>query len=142
MIKLSHVGIAVKSVKEAVPRFARIFGFSEDSFRCRIVPDEGVSVAEKIVGGVEIELLEPIGNSSPIQGFLERRGEGIHHLCFEVDDIYSHFERMRSLGVRLLSDEVSATANYHYFFIHPKDSAGVLLEFKQILKEEGNAQKK
>lgn len=135
MFTVSHIAIAVRNVEESSAQFARLFGIEPKEFVVRIAPSEGVRLAEKVVGGVEFEFMEPLGDSSPISSFLEKRGEGIHHICFEVDEIGKVFENLKARGVRLLSDEVKSLEDYYYFFVHPKSAGGILIEFKEKRKE-------
>lgn len=135
MLRLAHIGIAVKNLDDALPRLAEILGVSSEGFSRRESLEEGVKICETEIAGVEIELIEPINSNSPISSFLAKRGEGIHHLCFEVEDIFAHFQRLKCAGVNLLSHEVKRAKDYYYFFVHPKSSCGALIEFKQSLKE-------
>ena len=85
------------------------------------------------VGESRIELLEPMGEDTPVAGFLAKRGPGIHHICFEVEDIEAEVERLRELGVRLLSETPQPGAHgSRVMFIHPKDSGGVLVELNEF----------
>jgi len=135
MLTLSHIAIAVRSVKESSAQFAKLFGIKPEEFAVRDAPSEGVRLAEKVVAGVEFEFMEPLNDSSPISSFLEKRGEGIHHICFEVDEIKKIFEELKAMGIRLLSEEVKSAENYRYFFVHPKSAGGILIEFKEREKE-------
>ncbi len=135
MLKVSHIAVAVNNLDESVQKLANLLNLPTDSFKRRRAEEEGVLIAEKSFNGVELELIEPIDSSSPIYSFLERRGEGLHHICFEVDDIKGEFERLKAMGVRLLSEDVNKISDYYYFFIHPKEASGILIEFKQLNKE-------
>ena len=99
-----------------------------------IVNSLKVRIAELRLGNVEIELMEPLAEDSPISGFLDKRGEGIHHVCYRVEDAEALFTALRGRGVRTLTDSVRRVRGYAYFFVHPGDACGVLTEFKQLLE--------
>lgn len=100
------------------------------------VAEQKVRVAFLPVEGSRIELLEPTAPDSPIAGFLEKRGEGLHHLCFRVDDIVAAMARLRAQGLALLSAEPQTGAHgARVCFIHPKSTGGVLIELWEDAKE-------
>jgi len=136
MFKLSHIGIAVRDLKASVNSFSVILGLAERDFSYRDAPSEGVRIAEVDVGGLQVEVMEPMSEDSPISAFLRKRGEGVHHLCFEVDDIDEVWKRLKAEGVEVLGDKPKKMNNYYYFFIHPKSAGGVLIEFKQTIEKE------
>ncbi|MGC2109369.1 MAG: methylmalonyl-CoA epimerase [Candidatus Korobacteraceae bacterium] len=126
MSQIDHLGIAVKSLAEA-SKFYRKLGL-------QVMPEETVE-AEKVrlamvpVGESRIELLEPLSADSPIGRFLEKRGEGLHHVAIHVDDLSATVERLKADGTRLISDEIKIGAGGHlYVFVHPSSAGGVLLE--------------
>jgi methylmalonyl-CoA/ethylmalonyl-CoA epimerase len=126
MSEIDHLGIAVKSLAEA-SKFYRKLGL-------QVMPEETVE-AEKVrlamvpVGESRIELLEPLSADSPIGRFLEKRGEGLHHVAIHVDDLSATVERLKADGTRLISDEIKVGAGGHlYVFVHPSSAGGVLLE--------------
>jgi methylmalonyl-CoA/ethylmalonyl-CoA epimerase len=133
-MNLDHIGIAVRNLAESVRAYAALVGADPAAVHTTEVPQEKVRIAELRLGGVEIELMEPLAEDSPISGFLDKRGEGIHHLCYRVEDAEALFTSLRANGVRTLSDEVRRVRGYAYFFVHPKDACGVLTEFKQPLE--------
>ncbi len=93
------------------------------------VPGEGVSVAMLALGDSRIELLEAVGENSPISKFLARRGPGLHHIAVEVEDLEAAVERLRAAGRRLVTEEIRCGAEgYRYVFVHPSSAGGVLLE--------------
>ena len=130
MSKLHHVGIAVRSIDEASRLYTQALGVTLD--KIEPVPSHGVSIGVLPAGDTEIELLEPLGDDSPIAAFLDKRGEGIHHLCIQVEDIYATMERLREEGFRVLNDEPQrGGGDYLVVFVHPRSANGVLLELSQ-----------
>ncbi|MEM8962368.1 MAG: methylmalonyl-CoA epimerase [Acidobacteriota bacterium] len=131
--KISHIGIAVRSIDEARPLYQAL-GLEIESIE--EVAHEGVRVAMIPVGESHIELLEPLDDSSPIAGFLAKRGPGIHHLCLESGDVVADDKRLRDAGLRLLRDQPTAGAGgSRVQFIHPKSAGGVLLELAEHAAE-------
>ena len=133
--RLYHVAIAVKSADEVARMYEVLLGLRITHEE--IVEDQGVRAVmlEAKGGGSAIELLEPLHERSPISNFLEKRGEGIHHICFLVDDIESSLEKLKSEGVKLI-DEKPRPGQYgtRVAFIHPKGMRGVLVELAEVLK--------
>ncbi len=130
-MRLDHIGIAVHNLAESTKAFAALIGAVPEEVSLREVPVEKVRIAELRVGDVTIELMEPMSEDSPISGFLAKRGEGVHHLCYLTADIDSVFARLRASGRRVLSPAVREGSGYRYFFVHPQDALGTLTEFKQ-----------
>jgi methylmalonyl-CoA/ethylmalonyl-CoA epimerase len=127
--KINHIGIAVKSLDEAV-KFYEVLGIKPYHFE--EVESQKVKTAFIKVGDTNIELLEATSDESPIAKFIEKKGEGIHHICYEVDDVKAVLEQMKSDGLRLIDDEPKAGAhNMIVAFIHPKSTNGVLTEIAQ-----------
>jgi methylmalonyl-CoA/ethylmalonyl-CoA epimerase len=130
MEKLEHIGIAVKNLHEANKLFARLLG--AEHYKVEDVPSEGVKTSFFRVGGVKIELLESSDDDSAISRFLEKKGEGIHHLAFEVSDIHESMRKYRDLGFEVINAEPKNGAdNKLIFFLHPKSTNGVLIELCQ-----------
>lgn len=130
MKKIEHIGIAVKDIRASNQLFAAIFG--TDAYKSESVESEGVTTSFFQVGPNKIELLEATNPDSPIAKFIEKRGEGIHHIAFEVDDIAAEIERLKGEGFTLLHQEAKAGAdNKLIAFMHPKSSNGVLIELCQ-----------
>jgi methylmalonyl-CoA epimerase len=126
MSEIDHLGIAVKSLAEA-KKFYRNLGLSpmEDE----TVEAEKVRLSMVPVGESRIELLEPLSDDSPIAKFLAKRGEGLHHVALNVEDLSATVERLKAAGTRLISDEIKVGAGGHlYVFVHPSSAGGVLLE--------------
>ena len=126
---LDHIGIAVESLAKGV-EFYEALGLELEGIE--EVAEQGVKVGFLPVGEPRIELLEPIGESSPIASHLERRGPGLHHICVRVPDIRSAMAGLVERGYRLLSDEPQQGAHGCLVcFVHPKSTGGVLLELSQ-----------
>ncbi len=130
MKKIEHIGIAVKDIKEAEKRFAKLFQVLP--YKQEKVESEGVLTSFFEIGESKIELLSALNNSSPIQKFLDKKGEGMHHIAFEVDDIELEMKRLKKEGFILLNDKPKNGAdNKLIAFIHPKSTGGVLIEICQ-----------
>lgn len=133
MSRIDHIGIAVRCIEEAARLYAQGLGLALE--RVEEVPEQGVRVGFLPVGESEIELLEPLGSQSTVAQFLEKRGEGLHHLCIEVSDIRAAMARLREGGARLLSEEPAPGAGGSLVaFVHPRSANGVLLELCQRTK--------
>lgn len=127
---IDHVGIAVRSLEEAIPIWRALLG-GPPSGR-EPVPAEGVRVAFFGRGGGRVELLEPIDPDSPVGRFIERRGEGIHHVCLAVEDLDEAVDRAREAGLEPLDPGVRRGAGGHRVaFFHPRDTGGVLVELSE-----------
>jgi methylmalonyl-CoA epimerase len=125
-VRLNHVGIAVRSIDVARKFYEKLglsIGYEE------IIPHEQVRVAFLQAGERLLELLEPTEKDSSLERFLEKRGEGLHHLALEVPDIESTLQALKKNGVRLTEEVIRIGADGHrYFFIHPSSAGGILLE--------------
>jgi len=122
MIKrIDHIGVAVKELEKAVEMYRDIFGF--ELLEIEDVPSQKVKVAKFNVGGVHIEFLQPTADDSPISRFLEKRGEGIHHIAYYTDDINGLLESLKDKGVKLINEEpVKGSSGTVIAFVHPKSS--------------------
>lgn len=130
MLKIEHLGIAVKNLEQSNALFEKLFG--QPPYKLEKVASEGVSTSFFKMGESKIELLEATSSDSAIARFIEKRGEGVHHIAFEVADIRSEMQRLRQLGFKLLSDEPKRGADNKWIcFVHPKDTNGVLIELCQ-----------
>ncbi|HLH32597.1 MAG TPA: methylmalonyl-CoA epimerase [Terriglobia bacterium] len=126
-MKIDHVGIAVKSLAQAVKVYQDAIGLSVSGYD--EVDDQGVRVAMLTIGESRIELLEPTREDSPIEKFMTKRGEGIHHIAVRVDNIEQTLEKLKASGVRLIdSAPRNGAHNTRIAFIHPSSTHGVLLE--------------
>lgn len=133
-MKLEHIGIAVKNLKDSSQLFEQIFG--KPSYKVETVESENVSTSFFQVGESKIELLEATDPDSAISKFIEKKGEGIHHLAFEVEDIYAEMKRLESQGFQLINkDPKQGADNKLVCFLHPKSSNGVLVELCQEIKD-------
>lgn len=130
MLKVEHIGIAVKSLAVSVPLFEKLL--DAECYKTEEVATEGVATAFFRQGETKIELLEALSAASPVAKFLEKKGEGVHHLAFEVKDIHAEMARLQKEGFELLSDEPKPGAdNKLVCFLHPKSTNGVLVELTQ-----------
>lgn len=130
MEKLEHIGIAVKDLNKANQLFEQLLGSAH--YKIEEVASEGVRTSFFNVSGVKIELLEATNSESPIAKFIEKRGEGIHHLAFEVADIEQEMARYVEKGFTLINQEPKKGAdNKKICFLHPKSTQGVLVELCQ-----------
>jgi methylmalonyl-CoA/ethylmalonyl-CoA epimerase len=127
MEKLEHIGIAVKNLDSANKLFGQLLGRSH--YKIESVESEGVRTSFFEVGGVKIELLEATREDSAIAKFIEKRGEGIHHLAFEVENIEDSIAQYQNDGFQLINQEAKKGAdNKMIAFLHPKSTQGVLVE--------------
>lgn len=127
MQKLEHIGIAVKNLREGNNLYEKLLGKAH--YKIEEVESQGVNTSFFQIGESKIELLEATKEDSPIAKFIEKRGEGLHHIAFEVDDIYAEMKRLKEEGFRLLNEEPQPGAdNKLVCFVHPKSAGGVLLE--------------
>lgn len=127
MGKLDHIGVAVEDLEKALVPYVE--GLGLELARVEEVPTEHVRVAMIPVGDTKIELLEPTSPDSAVAKFMERRGPGVHHLAFHVDDVGAALESLRSAGVRLIDEEPRVGAGgTKVAFVHPKGFNGVLVE--------------
>ena len=129
MTKIDHLGIAVRSLDRALEFYRDQLGL-EVSLR-ETVPHEKVNVAMLPLGEPRIELLEPTENDSVIGKFIEKRGEGLHHIAIRVPDLTASVERLKSAGARLLNEPRAGAGGHLYAFVHPSSTGGVLLELIQ-----------
>jgi methylmalonyl-CoA/ethylmalonyl-CoA epimerase len=130
MKKIEHIGIAVKSLEVSNELFSKLFG--KLPYKTEVVESEGVSTSFFLTGENKIELLEATNPESPIAKFIEKRGEGIHHIAFDVIDIAAEMKRLEAEGFVLLNKEPKPGAdNKLVCFLHPKGTNGVLIELCQ-----------
>ncbi|MBC30255.1 MAG: methylmalonyl-CoA epimerase [Muricauda sp.] len=130
MDKIEHIGIAVRDLAASNKLFEKIFGMPH--YKIEEVASEGVRTSFFEVGPNKIELLEATKDDSPIAKFIEKKGEGIHHIAFAVTDIRKEMDRLRAQGFRILNEEPKKGADNKWVaFLHPKDSNGVLIELCQ-----------
>lgn len=133
MNKIEHIGIAVKNIAESNQLFTKLFG--EPPYKQEAVESEGVTTSFFMNGPNKIELLEATNPDSPIAKFIEKRGEGIHHIAFDVDDIHVEMKRLKEEGFVLLNEVPKKGAdNKLICFLHPKGTNGVLIELCQEIR--------
>ncbi len=133
MKKIEHIGIAVKDLTSSCKTYEQLLGVKQ--YKVEHVASENVSTAFFKVGENKVELLEATSEQSAIHQFIQKRGEGIHHIAFAVDDIYAEMDRLRNEGFRLLNEQPKNGAdNKLICFVHPKDANGVLIELCQEIK--------
>ena len=130
MYTLEHIGIAVNSLSKAVPLYEKLL--NSQCYKTETVASEQVSTAFLSTGNTKIELLESLTADGVIANYISKRGEGIHHLAFDVPDIYAEMERLKEAGFVLLSETPKKGAdNKLVCFVHPKSCNGVLVEICQ-----------
>lgn len=128
--KVEHIGIAVKHLGQSNELFRKLFG--KDHYRIEAVASEGVSTSFFMLGDTKIELLEATNSESAIAKFIEKKGEGIHHIAYEVDDIFAEMERLKKEGFEFIHQQPKEGAdNKLICFLHPKSTNGVLVELCQ-----------
>lgn len=134
MDKIEHIGIAVKNLEESILKYEILLKTS--CYKRETILSEHVETAFFKVGESKIELLEAIGNQGVIASFIEKRGEGIHHIAYEVDDIKKEMKRLAEEGFRILNDVPKKGADNKWVcFVHPKDAFGVLTELVETINK-------
>jgi len=129
--KINHIGIAVSSLEAHLPFYRDVLKLEYQG--TETVPDQKVRLAVFRVGEVSIELLEPTAPDSPIAGFIEKRGEGVHHLAYQVDEIEAQIAGLQAAGVQMIDEKPRAGAHgTRIAFLHPKSSGKVLTELTQV----------
>ena len=132
-MKIEHLGIAVKSLENSDQLFSRLMG--KPNYKQEAVEREGVTTSFYEIGESKIELLEATSSESPISKFIEKKGEGIHHIAFGVENIRSEVERLKKEGFIFISEEPKQGAdNKLVVFLHPKSTNGVLVELCQEIE--------
>jgi methylmalonyl-CoA epimerase len=130
--RLDHIGIAVRSLDAA--KIYEALGLKLD--QVEIVETQNVKTAFLSVGESSLELLEPTSPDSPVAKFIEKRGEGIHHICLRVDDIDGHLERLKAAGYRLINETaVPGAHGCRVAFLHPASGGGVLIELSEKMEQ-------
>ncbi|HTM65646.1 MAG TPA: methylmalonyl-CoA epimerase [Flavipsychrobacter sp.] len=130
MLKIEHLGIAVKELQQSIPLFEQLL--NTPCYKTEEVASEGVNTAFFQVADNKIELLEATKDDSPIAKFIQKKGEGIHHIAFEVENIEAEMKRLSALGFEILNETPKKGAdNKLVCFLHPKSTNGVLVELCQ-----------
>ncbi len=127
--KIHHVGIVVRNLEEAYAFYRDTLGLPVH--KTAIVEDQGVKAALLTIGNSEIELLEPINANGGVAKFLERRGEGLHHICFETDDVHKELAATKAKGIELIDQQPRKGLAGMICFLHPRANHGVLIEYAQ-----------
>ena len=132
--KIDHIGIAVRDLDAQKQFYCDVMGL--ECLGTEEVPDQKVTVAMFPVGEVRIELLQPTSDDSPIAKFIEKRGEGIHHIAYQVTDIENNLKKLEEKEIRLIDKEPRVGAGGHKIaFLHPKSTSGVLTEICEHSEE-------
>ena len=140
MKKIEHIGIAVKDIEVSNKLFAKLYG--KPHYKTEEVESEGVKTSFFKVGPNKIELLEATNPESPIAKFIEKKGEGVHHVAFAVSDIKSEIKRLKSEGFIVLNETPKKGADNKWVaFLHPKSTNGVLIELCQEIESQGDGHK-
>lgn len=127
--KIDHIAIAVRSIDEALGFYRDQLGL--EPTQIKDLPGDGVRIAFLPIGDTEIELLEPLGPETTMARHIEQRGPGLHHICFDVDDVGGELTRLGEAGVPLLDLKPRRGAVAQIGFLHPKASGGVLIELSE-----------
>ena len=127
--KIEHIGIAVENPKKSNEIFEKLFG--ETSYKTELIESEGVKTYFYKIGESKIELLEATKEDSPIKKFINKRGQGMHHLALHVEDIHAELARLTNLGFEAIGDIKQGADNKLICFFHPKSTCGVLIELCQ-----------
>lgn len=131
--KIEHIGIAVKSLESSNELFKKLFG--KDHYKIEKVESEGVSTSFFMLGETKIELVAATTTESPIAKFIDKKGEGIHHIAYSVDDIAAEMERLKKEGFEFINQQPKDGAdNKIICFLHPKSTNGILVELCQEKK--------
>ncbi len=127
-VRIAHIGIAVRALDQMLPFYRDVLGLPEVA----LDDSDGAAIAGLVAGESLVELLEPVDAGSPIERFIERRGPGIHHVCFVVPDLDAALERCRTAGIRLIDEAPRMGAEgKRIAFLHPSATGGVLIELTE-----------
>lgn len=132
-MKIDHIGIAVKSIDESLKFYRDILGLEYEGIE--VLEDRGLKTAFLKAGESEIELLESISDDSTIKKYIEKRGEGIHHIALEVEDVEDKKAIMEKEGAKFIGEPSTGAGGKKIVFIHPKSTNGVLMELCQIMDQ-------
>lgn len=132
--KVHHVGIVVRNLEDGFRFYRDTLGLPVH--KTAVVEDQGVKAALLTIGQSEIELLEPINPNGGVAKFLERRGEGLHHICFETDDVAAELAGAKAKGIALIDHAPRKGLAGMICFLHPKANHGILVEFAQPFSDE------
>jgi methylmalonyl-CoA/ethylmalonyl-CoA epimerase len=137
MVKIDHIGVAVKSIRDALKLYSDLLGI--EPLGEEVVEERGIKVCFIRIGETKVELLQPVREDSEISKYLEKKGEGLHHVAYHVDNLKEMISKAKDIGLKPLSDEPKAGAhNTLVAFLHPKTTNGVLTELvQQIIPQKG-----
>jgi methylmalonyl-CoA epimerase len=127
--KLDHVGLAVSNAQETVALFSKLFGFEVTESRAE--PEAGFKSTLISRADVTLEVIEPLGSQGMIQRFIEKRGEGLHHISIQVADLAEEMKRLKALGVQFAGEGAAEVGDSKVIFIHPRSTGGLLIELNQ-----------
>jgi methylmalonyl-CoA epimerase len=129
--KVDHVGLVTRDTGESAALLSRLFGF--EVIETRSEPEAGFKSTLIAKANVVFELIEPVGLEGMIQRFVEKRGEGLHHISIQVDNLVEEMRRLKALGVQFSSEEPAQVSDTKVVFIHPRSTNGLLIELIQRL---------
>ena len=136
MKKIDHIAIAVNSLEASIKVYSNLLGIEPE---LETIPAEKVNTAIYVLNGISLELIEPIGNDSPITEFLKKRGEGLHHVCLKVDNLEETMAELKEKGIDIIGEAPkSGVGGKKIAFLHPKSTGGVLFELNSDLKNKEN----
>ncbi len=137
--KIDHIGIAVRKIEDSLPLYRDLLGLKK--IRIEKVPEQKVRVAMIQLGEVKIELVEALGPDSPIEKFIEKKGEGIHHIALSTDDIRGDLQKAKSAGIQLINETPTKRGDeYEVAFLHPSSTGKVLIELCQPQSKNSKSQ--
>lgn len=129
--RIDHVGIITKDIEEAARLFSEVFGLERSTDAPFIDPLGEFKSVFLVAGEVTVELIEPINPNGALAKFLEKRGEGLHHISVEVENINQKLEALKLKGVRLIGEEAQVVGTLKVAFIHPSSTRGILIELTE-----------
>ena len=136
MKKIDHIAIAVNSLEDSIKVYTSLLGVEPE---LETISAEKVNTAIYDLNGVSLELIEPINDDSPINGFLNKNGEGLHHVCLEVDNLEETIDELKEKGIEIIDEKPKIGAGgKKIVFLHPKSTGGVLFELNSVLKNREN----
>lgn len=132
LFAIDHIGIAVKNLEASILLYSKLFGIEAEEIEVEDVPSEGIRVGIVAGESYSIELMEPTSEDSAVFKFLEKRGEGIHHICYKTNNVDEKMRQLTSMGFELVTNTPRVgTGGRRIVFLHPKSAGGVLVEFKE-----------
>jgi len=130
--RLNHVAIATDNLQQAAELYKTVLATNDQVSAPQALPDHGVTTVFVDTGNTKLELLEPLGEGSPIAAFLQRNpAGGVHHLCFEVEELTAAIDQLKAAGMRVLGEPKIGAHGLPVVFLHPKDCGGVLIELEE-----------